>query len=74
MTRRCPNCGAPRLTGRQDQILALIANGATTLEIAVQLQLSVQTIRWHIKATFIALDVHNRSGAIAVARELGIIT
>jgi LuxR family maltose regulon positive regulatory protein len=54
-------------------ILRLIAVGLTNRQIADELYLSVNTVKWYIKRLYEKLDVHNRVEAIARAKELGLI-
>jgi DNA-binding NarL/FixJ family response regulator len=50
----------PGLSPRHRQILALIARGASNEEIAVGLELSPNTIKFHIRALYARLGVRNR--------------
>jgi NarL family two-component system response regulator LiaR len=50
----------PRLSPRHRQILALIAQGRSNEEIASELQLSSNTIKFHIQALYLRLEVRNR--------------
>jgi predicted ATPase/DNA-binding NarL/FixJ family response regulator len=61
------------LTGRELEILHLIADGFNSREIAEQLVLSVGTIRWYLKEIYSKLDAHSRAQAIAHARELNLL-
>jgi two-component system response regulator DesR len=54
-----PGCEA-KLSPRHRQILALIAAGRRTDEIALELKLSPNTIKFHIRALYSRLGVHNR--------------
>jgi PAS domain S-box-containing protein len=63
----------PRLTPRQREVLGLIASGLSTAEIAVQLTISPETVRNHLRSLFSELDVHTRLEAIAAARRLGLL-
>jgi two-component system, NarL family, response regulator DesR len=48
------------LTPRHRQILALIARGRGNEEIAAELELSPNTVKFHIRALYSRLGVHNR--------------
>lgn len=54
-----------RLTPIQDQILALIAEGMTNLEIAKRIHLSDKTVKNHVSAILDKLQVARRSEAAA---------
>jgi len=58
------------LTPRQLQILNLLAEGFSTSAIAAELYLSVETVRWHVKAILRKLQVKSRAEAIACLEEL----
>ena len=61
------------LTNREQELMWLIARGATNAEIAQQLFITVGTVKNHVKNIYSKLDVHNRAQSIARARELGLI-
>jgi DNA-binding CsgD family transcriptional regulator len=62
-----------QLTPRQTEVLALLAAGASTDQIAARLHVSRETVRNHIRAVLRALDVHSRLEAVAQGRFLGIV-
>ena len=55
-----------RLTRRELEVLSALAAGRTNKEIAADLTLSANTVKFHVKNLFQKLDVHNRSQAIAL--------
>jgi DNA-binding CsgD family transcriptional regulator len=55
------------LTGREMEVLALIAAGQTNREIATALVLSEHTVRRHVQNIFAKLGVSSRAGATAYA-------
>ena len=59
------------LTGRQRELLELIAQGRDNAQIAARLGLSEKTVRNHITGIFDRLHVENRAQAIVRAREAG---
>jgi PAS domain S-box-containing protein len=63
----------PHLTPRQNEVLHLIAEGHSTLQIADILSISVETTRNHVRRMLRALDAHSRVEAIAVAHRDGIL-
>lgn len=61
------------LSARQQEILGLIADGATNTEIAARLFLSQHTVKQHTSALYRKLNVRNRTHAVQVARRHGIL-
>lgn len=59
-----------RLTPREWQILTLLADGKSTVAIATDLVVSIETVRSHVKAVMRKLHVHTRVAAIACLDEL----
>jgi PAS domain S-box-containing protein len=57
----------PHLTRRQLEVLLLLAEGKTSSEIALELKISVHTVRTHIQGVFRALGVINRLEAVSRA-------
>jgi DNA-binding NarL/FixJ family response regulator len=62
----------PELTEREREILDLIAQHHTNIEIADRLSLSPKTIRNHVSNIFTKLQVIDRAQAIIRAREAGL--
>ncbi|HEU0019463.1 MAG TPA: response regulator transcription factor [Thermoleophilaceae bacterium] len=63
---------AQPLSGREQEVLELIARGATNQEIATALALSPHTVKDHASALYRKLDVRNRSEAVRRAARLGL--
>jgi DNA-binding NarL/FixJ family response regulator len=61
----------PDLTGREREILELIAGGRSNSEIARQLSLSEKTVRNNVSNILTKLHVAHRAQAIVRAREAG---
>jgi LuxR family maltose regulon positive regulatory protein len=61
------------LSGRELEVLDLMALGRTNQEIAGQLIVAPGTIKAHAAAIYRKLDVANRTEAVARARQLGIL-
>lgn len=59
-----------RLTDRESEILALIGQGLKNDEIASQLFISPQTVRWHLRSLYGKLGVRDGSRARLQALEL----
>ena len=60
------------LTGREREILSLVAGGANNQAIADQLFISEKTVRNHLTAIFDKIGVSSRSQAIVFARDRGL--
>ena len=69
-----PKNGIPTLTRREKEILQLLSQGLTSIEIANQLFLSNYTIDTHRKNMLQKFNVHNTQLLMKVTRELGIIS
>jgi DNA-binding NarL/FixJ family response regulator len=61
------------LSGRERDVIGLIASGATNREIAQRLYLSPHTIKEHTSTIYRKLGVRNRAEAVKKAQRLGII-
>src|SRR5262245_47681519 len=64
---------APNFTKRECEILELVAKGLTNKEIGAVLSLAEETIKSRLKAIFTKLDVSDRTEAIVVAMQKGLI-
>jgi DNA-binding NarL/FixJ family response regulator len=62
------------LSSRQQEILDLMAEGATNHGIADVLGLSVDTVKHHTTLIYRRLDVRNRAAAVHLAQRLGLLT
>jgi DNA-binding CsgD family transcriptional regulator len=61
------------ITPRELEILALIASGMSTREIAATLFVSENTVKTHASRLFDKLDVNRRTKAVQVGKSLGLI-
>ncbi len=61
------------LSGREIEVLTLMAAGMSNADIAARLFLSTNTLKSHTQNIFGKLDVHSRVQAVNRARELGLI-
>lgn len=57
------------LSTREVEVLALLAEGLTNLEIAARLVISENTVKRHTKAIYRKLGVHTRSSAVRIYTE-----
>jgi DNA-binding NarL/FixJ family response regulator len=65
---------APALTPRQREILQLIAEGASTKEIAHRLEVSVKTVETHRAQLMDRLDIHDVAGLVRYAIRIGLVS
>lgn len=64
----------PGLTPRQLEVLNLLCQGLPNKAIGLKLDLSENTVRWHVQAILGFLQVSNRSEAAFAARRKGLIS
>jgi DNA-binding NarL/FixJ family response regulator len=64
---------AAGLSGREREVIGLIAAGATNREIAERLYLSPHTVKEHTSTIYRKLGVRNRAEAVKKAQRLGMI-
>jgi LuxR family maltose regulon positive regulatory protein len=62
------------LSGREIEVLHLIAEGLTNQEVADQLYLSLHTIKIHARNIYAKLGVKNRTQAVTRGKALGILS
>jgi DNA-binding NarL/FixJ family response regulator len=62
------------LTPRETEVLALLEQGLTNLEIAGRLYLSVKTVDHHVAAILRKLEVRSRGEAAAISVRRGLIS
>lgn len=62
-----PRGSRGKLTGRQRQILQMLANGGSTTQAARELDLSEETVKTHTKYALSRLGARNRTHAVAIA-------
>jgi PAS domain S-box-containing protein len=68
-----PRVPHPHLTPRQTEVLGLLEQGRSTDDIAAELQLSIETVRNHIRHILRALGVHSRLQAVAISRRQDLV-
>jgi LuxR family maltose regulon positive regulatory protein len=61
------------LTARELEVLVLLAQGLTNQQISARAQISMTTVKWHVKNIFAKLGVGTRVGALVRARELKLV-
>ncbi len=71
-TRRV--AGPSGLTAREVEVLALVARGRSTAEVARELSISTKTARNHLEHVYLKAGVTNRVGAALFALEHGLLS
>jgi DNA-binding CsgD family transcriptional regulator len=61
------------LTGREEEVLALVAEGRSNREIGKQLFISAKTVSVHVSNILAKLGAAGRTEAVAVARRRGLL-
>jgi DNA-binding NarL/FixJ family response regulator len=69
-----PTNERPRLTDRERQVLAMLAEGQRQKEIALALSISQKTVATHIQNLLGKFGVHSRTELVARAYVLGLVT
>ena len=67
-----PNMVEP-FSERELEILQYLNTHLSSTEIAQELHISANTVRFHIKNIYSKLNVHNRSDAVQQARGMGFL-
>ena len=66
--------GASPLTGREMDVLRLMAAGLSNLDIAGRLYVSLETVKTHVGNILAKLGADNRTQAVVMAYESGFVT
>jgi DNA-binding response OmpR family regulator len=73
LLERPPQERSPRLTGREHQVLELLAEGLTAAEVAVDLTISRRTVGTHIEHIYEKLGARTRAHAVGLAFRAGLL-
>lgn len=61
------------LTDREQEVLQLLASGASNQDIASKLYIGLGTVKHHVRAIFSKVGARDRVQAILIAQELGLV-
>jgi HD-GYP domain-containing protein (c-di-GMP phosphodiesterase class II) len=70
---RTRSAGPANLTAREVEVLALIARGLTSADVARELVISKRTVNSHIEHIYTKIGANNRSSATLFAMENGVV-
>jgi DNA-binding NarL/FixJ family response regulator len=73
-SREAARSTAANLTSAQSRVLALLARGQSNKAIGNALDISDNTVRAHVSAILRALNVTNRTEAVAIAMQMGLLS
>ncbi|HLL67452.1 MAG TPA: response regulator transcription factor [Micromonosporaceae bacterium] len=74
LLRHARSPAPPALSGRELEVLGLVAEGRTNAEIGRALHISEATVKTHLLRTFNKLDVSDRTAAVTTAMARGLLT
>lgn len=63
-----------QLTPRETEILELLAQGLANKQIALELEISEHTVKFHVSSIYAKLGATNRMEAVRMGLQLGLIT
>ncbi|WP_405750243.1 response regulator transcription factor [Streptomyces sp. NBC_00012] len=70
---RTPAAGGESLSGREREVLKLVAKGTSNREIAAELFISEATVKTHLTHVFAKLGAKDRAAAVAIGYDRGIL-
>ncbi|MGP9805073.1 response regulator [Paracoccus sp. NSM] len=76
MRLQSPEVRMPRqghLSDKEMEVLNFLAEGKPNKEIAKELQLAEPTVKMHVTSIYRKFDVQNRTQAVVVARDMGLV-
>jgi len=73
VTKLTAGISAESVTGRELEVLTLLARGKSNKEIGTTLYISQSTVKTHLRSIFTKLNVLSRTEAIATASRKGLV-
>jgi DNA-binding NarL/FixJ family response regulator len=72
--QRAPHHALSELTGREREIMTLVAQGLSNDDIATQLFLSPLTVKTHVSRAMLKLHARDRAQLVVIAYQSGLVT
>ena len=72
--QRAPHPALSELTGREREIMTLVAQGLSNDDIATQLFLSPLTVKTHVSRAMLKLHARDRAQLVVIAYQSGLVT
>jgi two-component system nitrate/nitrite response regulator NarP len=60
------SCPLSSLTPREHELLAALSEGKSNAQLAARFEISVQTVKFHLKNVYEKLGIGNRAQAVAL--------
>jgi two-component system nitrate/nitrite response regulator NarL len=70
---RQPSGSRPIISKREEEVLRLVATGASIPEVGRRLYISAKTVKNHLSSIYQKLDSHDRAQAVLKAVRMGLI-
>ncbi len=70
---RLPTGSRPLISKREEEVLRLVATGASIPEVGRRLYISAKTVKNHLSSIYQKLDSHDRAQAVLKAVRMGLI-
>lgn len=70
---RLSDMSREQLTYRERIVLQRVIQGYSNKEIAIQIHVSVNTVKFHLKNIYSKIGAHRRTQAAAIATGLGLV-
>jgi DNA-binding NarL/FixJ family response regulator len=71
--KRAPDSSSPLLTSREREVLKALVDGRSYKQVAADLDISIDTVRSHIRAVYGKLQVHSVAEAVSRAIRSGLV-
>ena len=73
VSAEAPDARVAELTERETEVLQLLAQGLANKQIALHLDISAHTVKFHVSSIYTKLGVTNRTEAVTFGARLGLV-